>query len=59
MLPKFTRDAIFYKMKKRGVTQTELAKTLGVARPTLCSILNGKYTSAKHEETLLKWYKEK
>lgn len=59
MLPKFQRDAICYKMRRKGITQTWLAKELGITRTTLSSMLSGKYSSAKHEETLLKWYKEK
>lgn len=57
MIPKVTRDAIFYRMKQRNVSQTQLAKELGIARPTLNGILNGKISIAKHETAILEWYR--
>lgn len=57
MIPKVTRDAIFYRMKQRNISQTELAKELGIARPTLNAILNGKMSITTHEMTILKWYR--
>lgn len=57
MIPKFTRDAIYNKLRKQGVTQTQLADQIGVPRPTLNAILNGKMSNLKHEQTLLNWYR--
>ena len=59
MIPKFTRDAIYNKMRKQGITQTQLASELGFARQTLNAILNGKMSVDKHEQTILQWYKSK
>lgn len=57
MIPKNTRDAIYYRMRQLDVSQTELASELGIARPTFNSILNGKLSIEKHEKTILNWYK--
>lgn len=57
MIPKVTRDAIFYRMKQHNITQTQLASELGISRPTLNGILNGKISIAKHEQVILEWYR--